>query len=80
MMPAGYYIPCTDCDDGWVDTGIGMFPCPVCDGRTLVPSAAPAKQRKQAGWIFEGRFYKSLDDLSGTTFNENNHPVPVFYE
>lgn len=37
------------------------------------------KQGKLAGYLFEGRFYESLDNLKNTTMHEHNHPVPVYY-
>ena len=33
-----------------------------------------------AGWLFNGRFYKSLDDLAGRTMSEGNEPVPLYTE
>jgi len=31
-------------------------------------------------WIFEGRVYSSLEELSGKTMSEGNVPQPVFSE
>lgn len=31
-----------------------------------------------AGWLFNGRFYKSLDDLAGRTMSEENIPRPLY--
>ena len=31
-------------------------------------------------WIFEGRVYSSLEELSGKTMSEGNKPEPVFTE
>lgn len=31
-------------------------------------------------WIFEGRVYSSLEELSGKTMSEGNVPEPVFTE
>ena len=32
-----------------------------------------------AGYLFNGRFYKTLDDLRGKTMNEENKPIPVYF-
>lgn len=32
----------------------------------------------QEGYLFEGRFYKSIDELKGTTFSEENKPKPIY--
>lgn len=29
-------------------------------------------------WIFEGRVYSSLEELSGKTMSEGNQPEPIF--
>lgn len=34
---------------------------------------------RQAGWYFNGGLYRDLDQLSGRTMSENNHPKPLFY-
>jgi len=31
-------------------------------------------------WVFEGRVYSSLEELSGETMSEGNKPEPVFTE
>lgn len=31
-------------------------------------------------WIFEGRAYSSLEELSGKTMSEDNQPEPYFTE
>lgn len=33
---------------------------------------------KLEGYLFNGRFYKSLDDLRGKTMSEGNEPKPVY--
>jgi|GEM_PF-3159672 len=33
---------------------------------------------KPYGYIFNGSFYKTLDELRGRTFSEGNEPIPVY--
>lgn len=33
---------------------------------------------KLFGYVFENKFYKSLDELSGRTFHEGNKPIAVY--
>ena len=42
------------------------------------PNKSP-KDMKTApiGYLFNGRFYKSLDDLRGTTMSEDNQTIPL---
>ena len=35
-------------------------------------------QEEPYGYIFENRFYRSLDELKGQTFFEGNEPVAVY--
>lgn len=32
-----------------------------------------------AGYLFNDRFYKNLDELSGFTMSEDNKPIKVFF-
>lgn len=41
--------------------------CPEC-----------TESKKPAGYIFEDRFYKTLDELRGRTMGEEFQPVPVY--
>ena len=34
---------------------------------------------QHAGYLFNGRFYKTYDDLRGKTMNEENKPIPVYF-
>ena len=32
------------------------------------------------GYLFNGRFYKTLDDMRGKTMSEDNQPLPLYSE
>lgn len=32
-----------------------------------------------AGWYFNGKLYKDMEELKGRTMSEFNHPKPVYY-
>lgn len=34
---------------------------------------------RHAGWYFNGKLYRDLDELRGQTMSDNNHPKPLFY-
>ena len=34
---------------------------------------------QHAGYLFNGRFYKCLDDMRGKTMHEGNMPQPVYF-
>lgn len=34
---------------------------------------------KVAGYLFNGRFYKSLDELKGKTMSKENQPKPLYF-
>ena len=34
---------------------------------------------RHAGWYFNGKLYRDLDELSGLTMSDNNHHKPLFY-
>lgn len=34
---------------------------------------------RQAGWYYNGGLYRDIDELSGRTMSESNHPKPLFY-
>jgi len=34
---------------------------------------------RQAGWYFNGKLYKDMEELKGRTMSEFNHPKPVYY-
>jgi len=36
------------------------------------------KETEPYGYVFEGRLYKSLDELKGQTFSDGNEPVAVY--
>lgn len=38
-----------------------------------------SKSLQHAGYLFNGRFYKTYDDLRGKTMNEENKPIPVYF-
>lgn len=35
-------------------------------------------QEEIIGYLFDGKFYKTLDELSGRTMSENSRPLPVY--
>ena len=37
-------------------------------------------KRELIGYLFEGVFYPTLEDLKGKTMNENNKPKPIYSE
>ena len=39
-----------------------------------------SKEQTPIGYLFNGRFYKTIDDLRGRTMAENNQPQPLFTE
>jgi hypothetical protein len=32
-----------------------------------------------AGWYFNGKLYRDMEELKGRTMSEFNHPKPVYY-
>lgn len=34
---------------------------------------------RHAGWYFNGKLYRDMDELTGRTMSDFNHPKPVFY-
>ena len=34
---------------------------------------------RHAGWYFNGKLYRDMDDLRGRTMSDFNHPKPLFY-
>ena len=38
------------------------------------------KEQTPIGYLFNGRFYKSIDELRGRTMSEDNKPQPLFTE
>lgn len=34
---------------------------------------------RHAGWYFNGKLYRDMDELTGRTMSEFNHPKPLFY-
>ena len=38
------------------------------------------KEQKPIGYLFNGRFYKTIDELIGRTMSEDNQPQPLFTE
>jgi hypothetical protein len=38
------------------------------------------KEQTPIGYLFNGRFYKTIEDLRGKTMSEDNHPQPLFTE
>lgn len=34
---------------------------------------------RHAGWYFNGKLYRDMDELTGRTMSDFNHPKPLFY-
>jgi hypothetical protein len=34
---------------------------------------------RHAGWYFNGKLYRDMDELRGRTMSENNTPKPIYY-
>lgn len=39
-----------------------------------------SKEQTPIGYLFNGRFYKTIEDLRGKTMSEDNQPQPLFTE
>jgi hypothetical protein len=34
---------------------------------------------RHAGWYFNGKLYRDIDELRGRSMSDSNHPKPLFY-